>query len=131
MRKRRSILGLLCTIGLLACGNGLSGPQAQAVALHVRAVGSAPPVEFEFSVGDTAVVFEAYAINADSTIIGPAIPVAWESNDTAVATITQQGILRVRCVGIARISAMDTVAGRQLSGQVEIAVGSVGPECYP
>ena len=100
------------------------------VALDLRPRESDAVSGIYINIGDD-LPLEALPVRADSTRIATGIAAAWSSTDTTKATVSAQGLLHTRCVGSVIIRASATVAGRLVTGQLPVAIGSFGPACAP
>ncbi len=122
------LIGVGVVAVLFACGDNVSGPTTEAVALHLRPIAADGP--FAINLG-TSLALEALPIAADSTVVAGPIAATWRSSDTTVVGITAQGVLQSHCAGSTTVVATAPLAGRSLSGTLPIIVASTGTACAP
>ena len=117
---------LLLTSMLVGCRS--TTDVSPVVALLVRPRGSNEVSGINIHIGED-LPLEALPVRADSTRIDTAIAAAWNSTDTTKAVVSAEGVLHTRCVGTTTIRASASVAGRLVTGQVRVSIGSFGQTC--
>jgi uncharacterized protein YjdB len=106
------------------------------------ALGAVPPASADLTVTDAvlesievnpsnptivaggSITLEAVGIWSDGTVTSLAVPVTWSSSDTAVATVSDGGLVRCVAVGTTTVTAGDAADG--LTGSTTVTVVSPG-----
>ena len=127
--KRRLLMLTTALVGI-GCGDKGSEPGADPLvhtaALYVRPAGF--DGGFVMEIGD-ALPFEAIPIDETGARIGTAVTASWRSADTAIATVTSDGVVHSLCVGTTTVTALKDIAGKQVTGTRAVTVATIGPRC--